>query len=387
MKLPTVKNVLRKKFKGDKEGYLFLRVGMPGNKIPKFRSYNYKIPAAQWDEVSEVVKKPHIDAGQINAEISAEKDRIADLLKSEARKGTTITSDYIDAVLNPSASHGSFLRFYDSFIELQRTRHSKGYADHLLIEYNGVKRFAGNNLQFEDITSDFLERYEMSLASGKKKIAGTTLHIKMKRLKEVIAKAVDRGHIEKKKVAGYKYPPYPEPETFYLTLEQADKIFNNLKSGIYDYDSNVRSVVAFFLVECFSGIRFSDWKRFEIEKLLHDDNLKVRAKKNGEPVYLPLRVFKRLGAIIDYISANKVAFDLEEQSTNRILKSIGHDLKLKFPLTTHVGRRTCGTMLGELGYSTRAIAEVLGITEMTAKRYVKQTRQSLNNEFEKFGGI
>ena len=100
-----------------------------------------------------------------------------------------------------------------------------------------------------------------------------------------------------------------------------------------------------------------------------------------------MKVFTRLGKVIDYITKHNIRMKVELQVANRELKLLGRELKLKFGLTTHIGRHTCGTLLGEMGYSTRSIADVLGISEMTAKRYVKQTRQSLNYEFESKGGL
>jgi integrase len=148
----------------------------------------------------------------------------------------------------------------------------------------------------------------------------------------------------------------------------------------------MHKIACFFLVECLSGIRFSDWGKFKIETLVKNRNFRVRAQKNKEPIYLPLDKFKRLGRIVDYIAEKELKFDITEQATNRLLKYLGSKIG-KPDLTTHVGRHTCGTLLGEMGYSTRAISEVLGISEKTAKRYVKATRQGLKTEFDRFGGL
>lgn len=52
-----------------------------------------------------------------------------------------------------------------------------------------------------------------------------------------------------------------------------------------------------------------------------------------------------------------------------------------------MGRHTCGTLLGEMGYNTSEIAQVLGISVQTAQVYVKHTRQGLENAFNKYGGL
>ena len=62
-------------------------------------------------------------------------------------------------------------------------------------------------------------------------------------------------------------------------------------------------------------------------------------------------------------------------------------MKLGVHLTTHIGRHTCATLLMEMGYSTADVAQVLGISEQTAKTYAKATRQGLENAFRKYGGL
>ena len=62
---------------------------------------------------------------------------------------------------------------------------------------------------------------------------------------------------------------------------------------------------------------------------------------------------------------------------------LGFDLKL----TTHVGRHTCATLLGEAGWNDNQIAEVLGVTPQTVAIYRKNTRQGIKNIQEKLGGL
>ena len=55
---------------------------------------------------------------------------------------------------------------------------------------------------------------------------------------------------------------------------------------------------------------------------------------------------------------------------------------MDFELTTHDGRRTFATLLGELGMTTRFIADAMGVTERTAIGYIKHTVRSMRNEME-----
>ncbi len=52
-----------------------------------------------------------------------------------------------------------------------------------------------------------------------------------------------------------------------------------------------------------------------------------------------------------------------------------------------VGRHSFGTLLGEIGYTTRFIGHAMDYSERTAQRYVAITRQSMDNEMQNKGGF
>lgn len=361
----TVRNILHKKGRYATEGHIYLRVGIPGENAPELSSHGYKISAADWNAEDEIVKKSNKDANQINTAITARKNEIAEQLRNRA-----MSRDQVKELLAPKADgtvRGSFIKFYADFLKIQEKRVTPHYYAHLDIYFRQFRETMGIEMKFEDVTVAALEKYEMSLH----KLAATTRHTKIKKLKEIINRAVKMGHIDYKQIAGYKWPTYKQPETHYLTLAQTETIWNNLITGKYDSDPSLRLIAAFFLVECYSGIRFSDWGKFRVETLINGEALKVRTTKTKTDVYLPFKTFPRLAKVVGYIRDNGLKFDLTEQATNRILKyTIGKELALPFPLTTHVGRHTCGTLLGAMNWPTRRIAKVLGITEPTANRYI-----------------
>ena len=135
----------------------------------------------------------------------------------------------------------SSVNFYRQYLDLLTTKHSKGYLKHFEVEYRQLKKFVDGNISFAEITAEWLEKYEMSL-----KGASTTKNTKMKRLKEVINRAIDRGLIEKKAIAGYKFPGYVQPERFYLTLDETIKISENIYSGKYDDDLTMKKIACYF---------------------------------------------------------------------------------------------------------------------------------------------
>jgi len=385
-KIPTVTLALIKKHRQDTDGYIKVKIWIPGRNRALSNSTGYKISQQDWNAADQVVKKSHPKADIINREINRERDAIVERLETELKRGTEFTELFLRSLFESRSASGEFIVFYEQYLNYNCIKWTANYYNHYLVEYNYLVKKFGENLTFADITTQFLQRFEMSLTCAK-----TTKYGKMKKLKQIIDSAITQEFIRPKQLAGYRWPEDGDPEASYLTLDETEIIANAIYAGKLSDDKEMLQVACFFLVECYSGIRFSDWGRFEIETLVHDRNLKVRAKKNGEPVYLPLGVFRRLGRIIDYIQEHNIRFDLSEQMTNRLLKLLVKHPEIKLKrhpdLTTHRGRHTCGTLLGEMGYSDNEIADVLGITPMTARRYTHRTRQGLNNAFARYGGL
>ena len=378
----TLKANLRKS-KADKDGCCPVAISIRGAGEEKYHHTKIKVRPDQWDgeKIGKAVPNYDILNNTITTLIAETERKI--LLLQAARE--PVTPAIVKALMEPSdhrSKGNDFHAFHKDYIKYLSTRFSAGYIRHLEVEQRQLAKYAPV-LRFSDITDDWLERYEMQLDC-----APTTKHTKMKRVKEVIDRAVAKGKIAAQHVASYKLPVYETPDGAYLTLAQTEVISDAIYKGELDFNAALKKVACYFLIECYSGIRFSDWHRFKVETLIHGRNLKVRAKKNGEPVYIPLDKFTRLDAILHYVTSNKIVFDLAEQKTNLLLKVLSATLKLPIPdLTTHVGRHTCGTLLGEMRWTTAEIAECLGISEKTAKTYVKHLRDKVRNAAERSGGL
>lgn len=173
-------------------------------------------------------------------------------------------------------------------------------------------------------------------------------------------------------------PKYKESETEYLTIEELNKLEKLEVTGL------LKTVRDYFLLECYSGLRFSDWSRFEIEKINKQSNLKVGAQKNGEPIYLPIDSSPRLKKVIHRLEK---PYPVSLHYTNILLKAIQQMAGIKKNLRTHIGRHTFGVLCAELGLSIETTAELMGITINVCKTYYKVTRQKVNREFKVFGKL
>ncbi len=386
--IPTVKIYLHKKEKKDLDGYIYIKVGIPGVKRYIPRSLGYRIPEAHWNEDDQIVKRSFPDSEFINKQVAAEKERVEDGLKILKKTGELSKETITILLSGKKGVAGSFLKFYLAHIDYLKTvkKLSEGYIGHFEVEYNTLEKFAGESLAFEDISVEFLRRYEAHLVTGRAK---TTLNTKFKRLKEVIDSAIELRKIPAEAIVGFNFPTYEAPDRVYLTLEETDRIADMLHGGKFDDDSDIRSTACGFLVECYSGIRFSDWGQFTIEKLIDKDKLKVRTKKTGEPIYLPLHKSPRLKKLVAYIKKNHIKLDIDNHEANSNLRLICLMVRpvITKHVTTHIARHTCATLMLEIGYSDRFVAEILGVSLQTVAVYAKTTRRALNKEYEVLGGL
>lgn len=390
MRRPSTKLILKKKRASDTEGYVCIRVGVPGETTPIYHSLSYRIGEKFWDSRSQSVKHSLKGSDHINTDIKSKLSELDNQLLIDNAKGIQHNRKSLLNLINSDKSErGSFIKFWDAHIRDLKTedKHgqakvTKGYITHLEIELNRLIKHAGK-VSFEDIDKNFLQDYERHMSKSVDR--NTTLNNRFKRIKEVIKLATEQELMKTSQIAGYKWPKYKAPERDYLTLEEVEAIGDLVYKG--QLKGDYLKVACYFLIECYSGLRFSDWGRFTIEKLSGHRALKVRAKKNGEPVYLHLQYWPGLTKVIEYTEVHKIKFDLPLSKANECLKVIGAKANIDKELSTHIGRHTCATLLGEASWNDTQIAEVLGISTQTVRTYLKSTRRGILNAQQQLGGL
>ena len=381
-----------KKHRKEQQGTIFICCAVPGSTNPVRRSTGWKMSPKMWDATDCRVRKSHGNSELINDDLNGKMQAMENGLKKLIADNKKINKEAISKIMDGKDDKAeNFVDFFQYHIDILAARGSeKSYIDQFNSQLRLFKRWAGEYVPFSDIDWQYLERYEIHCRKQIHKgqpAALNTVCKKMKRLTEVVNRAVRMGHIAQERIGAYTVPARPKVQADHLNYEQLNKLTGRLiDEGYYDHDPILRMVCAYFLIENWSGIRQSDWNNFDIAKHIDEEGMRVKStQKTDGDLYLPFSIFKGLKRVVDYIRANNIVFDLSQQKTNKRLADIGRDLRLSFKLTTHVGRHTCGTLLGELGYSLPFIAQVLAISESTAKVYVKRTSQGLKNEYERVG--
>lgn len=390
--VPTVKLVLRKKHASDTEGYICLQVTVPNTGQAKPKSLGYKIPVKMWDADKQEVRDTYPDYKDINTVISDKKQKVKNSLTLDVLQDKAITPIKVKRLLSGKANQNVML-FFEEYINDLKEPHKEDGEEVQKLSHNTIRQwdatynrlllYSGDKLFFSDIDLKWLKNYQTHCAKTLEK--KTSLPVHMRKIVMILNEAANSGLIDSTAFAKYKIPEYKNPFRQYLTLAQLDIIWEKIEKG--SFKGTYETVAVFFLLECLCGLRFSDWSRFTIEKLIDKNRIKVSALKNGQPVYFPYHKSKRLKRVIQYIQKKKLTFSLSEQKTNDALRVVAGICEFDIAITTHVGRHTFATLMLELRYSYSTIADWMAISENTVKIYAKQIRTHANEEYEEKGGL
>lgn len=191
----------------------------------------------------------------------------------------------------------------------------------------------------------------------------------MQMLKAVINHAILCGHIKFNVLSSLRFKRGQKKKVIYLSPEQVMQLESKKFSS-----ERIQQVADLFILQCHTGFSYSDLANFDPTDHIEIDSsgrqwiVKPRTKNESECV-LPL--FDGAAAIIrkytTYGIGGKKTLTLpvvSNQKYNSYLKEIGDILGFNITLTTHVGRKTFGTVALNNGYSIEAVSKMLGHTSI-----------------------
>lgn len=339
----------------------------------RYLATGYHIPESQWDSKNEMVKTSHPMCDTINADITSKKHAIAKAIVDKSMKAEVVTASQIKDQFSSGKNLHNFFDFVDSFVkEVQRKRRPgtlENYRKHTLrLElYHGSR-----SLSFEQIDHQFLAAYEEKL---REKVGSNYTHALFKTMRTIFNAAIRRGLITHYPFRTYENPKYEAPQKDYLTLKELDK-FEQFADTTKD--PVLRQTAVYFLLGCYTGLRISDWTKFDLSNNVKDGRIYLRATKNNEWITMPVvSRFKRHIARI-----RKTALLIEEPTINEKLKKIAKEKEISKYITSHTARHTFAiTMCAEQGISSETCAELMGITVKTAvENYYRVTNRKIDKE-------
>jgi len=373
----SINAVLRTE-KKDKNGLCPVALCVTVNRVRAYKHTGLRLFPEQWSGKVNTSVQNHV---LLNARLKQQLSDIEAILLKMQLDGQEVTLIRAKAALAGKTETSSFFEQSKTMLKEVKTQLSAGTYKRYTIEEKILQAYAPK-LTFADITPVFLTKYHKHLlAEGKDN--NTTIN-SFKYIRRVFNYAKSIGITELYPFDKYKIPAYKEKGRDYLTKTELDAIQKLLDEPLHE---TVRTVIAFFLLECYSAIRHSDWGGFSVERVLDNENMILRTNKTGTRVTIPVDVYPSLKWVLDYIQSNNLTFSLSLEKTNVYLKSVATMAKLDKNLTTHIGRHTFAVLMLEKGFSKELIAELMGVTTKVVNTYAKYSSGKARSEFERLGGI
>ncbi len=286
----------------------------------------------------------------------------------------------------------NLLDFFEKFIEERREnpKYVLGTIKKYVSTRNKIKEYCKTKrikkLYFEDINMDFF--YEFTDWMYDKKYSINYVDSVIRILKSVMNDAVDRGLTTSVKFRNKR---------FSITTHESENIYLNLKELklLYDLELNAKLSKArdWFLIGCYTGLRFSDWHSVCPENVINvqgKEVLHIKMRKTKNNVIIPLHpvvksIFEKydnqlpklpsMQKVNDYIKEVGLKAGLVETVfvTNSQGGKIRQDTKMKYQrICTHTARRSFATNAFKAGMPAISIMKITGHrTEAAFLKYIK----------------
>ena len=284
--------------------------------------------------------------------------------------------------------------FIENFIEERKHQRANATIKLYNTVFNYLKAYSdkiNKQIDFEDIDLDFYNKYLVFLTKTNKLAINTVgKHIKV--LKGFLNEATDRGLNDKLDFKKSKFKSLSEEsDTVYLSLNELKKVEKaNLSSS-----KKLEKVRDLFLVGCYTGLRFSDFKEIKPENILEDKSvIQMRTRKTGERVSIPLhpvvrKILKKYNNELPKAYVNQVmnrylkelmrAAEINEEIETTITKGgkIERSVQPKSELiSTHTARRSFATNLYLSDVPAISIMKLTGHkSEKSFLKYIRVTQE------------
>lgn len=361
-----------------------------------------KVEPVFWDEVRQRVKNskycPYAD--EVNAALVAIFSKLETFIADSAREGRPVTKDRLKEVLDchfgkGGGRGGTLHEFFDTYISECDTRQN-GRRGGQTVTYKTKREYArtfdylkrfekklGRTLDFPDIDKALLQQFVAYLQSLN--LATNTIAHKIISLKALLHEAVERELTDNTRWQGFRHVT---EETDAVALDEAE--LEKIRKCDLSHNPHLAEIRDLFLMECWTGLRFSDIIRLRPEHI-QGKLIVIQQQKTNNYVKIPIHpvfreIWERYGGIPLTISNQKFNDHIKEVChaagiTDSVLKSItrgGKKITTKYEkwqlVSSHTGRRSFATNLYKSGFPSISIMHITGHkTEAAFLKYIKVT--------------
>jgi len=336
----------------------------------KYVNTGIKLYKDQWNKKKSMVVD-HVDAASLNKRAKAVKDKIDRYITELIEKDEPFDWQAFEDFLAQDSGKPRVQRFlvfvHRRIEERMDIKESTRKVHRKLI--TALKDF-GKLIYFSDLTKKNIYAFDEYLHS--RGIKQTTIWSYHKCLKTYIHDAIKLELINTDPYIGIKIKRGKSEDGRWLSLDELETLKKaSLPKGL----EKIRDL---FLVQCYTGMAFSDLMSFDASKINTQD---------GEMVYVGERT--KSGEQFVFILTDDVKAILSKygnqlprmtnQQYNMRLKLMAIAAGINKELASHWGRRTCGMLLLNKGVPIEIVSKVLGHKSIktTQEAYAKILNQSV----------
>ena len=411
--MATLKYIIRKNQKSlNKDGttLLFLRYTHRGSTA--YFSTSKSIPVHIWNHDGQRIKSSFRGHSTLNIYLSKFRQRLEDIINRALFEGIEPTPNYVRRHYDDENNTGkgkqkkqrkvlTFDQFVQEFIYESKQIKAKStirtYTDVLNILSLYCKRRRLRKLDWFDFTVDWYYDF-MSFYIEERGASNNSFGKMIKTLKTFLNAATEQGYNQNLQYKDKRFKVLVEEVSNIYLNEDEIKLLLDLN---LDSDINLKTIRDLFVIGCYTGLRFSDYKQLN-EQNISSSSIKIKTQKTGQYVVIPLhpivrqilnsyenrlpspycnqmmnRGLKEIGKLAEI---NETIIQVRTHGVNRIEKTY-HKYEL---ISTHCARRSFATNLFKQGFPAINIMKITGHrTEKAFMRYIKITEEEVADMLSK----
>lgn len=380
MQKTSIIAVVKKKKTVHTFGTIYIR-GYYNNKPVSAISTGYKIELDNWDSESHQALAKAPNANLINASISKKLQEMqATLLKIELM-GSNLNRRHVKAAVRGEDLSRDFFTFCSEMIALNYTNREtiRTYTS----EITKMRRFK-QHVSFADIDFSFLQEYKRHMRDQLKN-SDNTIWKTFKFLKKMVTDAKKKGGIIKQDpFEEFDRGTYSQTDRTFLSIEECNQIFQTAKDETLPV--MVRTVASYFLLMCYSGLRYEDAITFKPAIHIIENERLVRKTSKGKGNIINIILYGRLREIVEMVKL--FPLKMSNKKFNEWLQIVAAHSRINKHITCHVGRHTFGSFLPDAGISKEAAQKLLGHSDMRSTNiYYHMKDKNVDDAAEKLNAL
>ena len=355
-----------------------------------------------WDKEKQRVKRHHPNAATFNHVLSTTENQTEEIQLISRQNGTQITPALLRARLklfnDVEQETSDFIAAFEQYLKAQAVTFASGTLRSNTQNFGHLKEFSKANsvtLTFANIDADFYDALQAYFLQGERFVNST-----FNRLRKVLVSFLNWATDKEinSNISYKKFKKLPELQTESIALTEAE--LNIIRAA--ELDERLHYYRDLFLLECFTGLRYSDLQHIKTEAI-KGHTLSFTSTKTRQKLSIPLPPPAK-EILANRLTPGEALYIPANQVFNRALKDIGEAAGLKESVTitrysgskridttykkfeliaTHTGRRTFCNIALKKKVPAQFIMAITGHkTEASFKKYLRITQTDVSQALD-----